>query len=154
MSQQILNYVEQGSMKSEPPQFEVGDTVDVHTLIIEGEKQRVQVFTGTVLSRVGGGTNEMFTVRRIVNGEGVERIFPVHSPAVSKVEVRRSGVVRRAKLHYLRDRVGKATRLADKAQAKRAAASKNDATKTAKAKAAAKGAKTRDDAAPKLAAAG
>lgn len=106
-------------MKKDVPQFEVGDTVDVHTLIREGEKQRVQVFTGTVIMRKGGGINETFTVRRIVNNEGVERIYPLHSPFVQSVTVRRSGQTRRAKLFYLRKRVGKATRLAESRKPRR-----------------------------------
>ena len=114
MSQQILRHVEQSSLKPEPPQFDVGDTVDVHTRIVEGEKQRIQVFSGTVIIKTGGGISSMFTVRRIVNGEGVERIFPVHSPAVDKVEVRRGGKTRRAKLTFLRERTGKSTRLVEK----------------------------------------
>lgn len=138
MSQQILNYVEQSSLKPYPPQFVVGDTVDVHTVITEGEKQRVQVFTGTVIIKTGGGINEMFTVRRIVNNQGVERIFPLHSPAIAKVEVRRGGIVRRARLTFLRDRVGKATRLADKKQVAKAGPAKKDA----KAKKPVKGADT------------
>ncbi len=111
MSQQILKLVEQSSLKSEVPHFEIGDTVDVHCRILEGEKERIQIFSGVVIARSGSGTREMFTVRRIVQGEGVERKFPLHSPRVANVEVRRSGVVRRAKLYYLRDRVGKAVRL-------------------------------------------
>jgi large subunit ribosomal protein L19 len=111
MSQQILKLVEQSSLKSEVPQFEIGDTVDVHCRILEGEKERIQIFSGVVIARSGSGTREMFTVRRIVQGEGVERKFPLHSPRVANVEVRRGGVVRRAKLYYLRDRVGKAVRL-------------------------------------------
>jgi large subunit ribosomal protein L19 len=99
--------------------FAVGDTVDVHTKIIEGEKERIQVFSGTVIMRKGRGINETFTVRRIVNNEGVERIFPVHSPFISKVTVRRSGESRRAKLFYLRNRVGKAVRLTEKRKAKK-----------------------------------
>jgi large subunit ribosomal protein L19 len=111
MSQQVLKLVEQSSLKSEVPHFEIGDTVDVHCRILEGEKERIQIFSGVVIARSGSGTREMFTVRRIVQGEGVERKFPLHSPRVANVEVRRSGVVRRAKLYYLRDRVGKAVRL-------------------------------------------
>jgi large subunit ribosomal protein L19 len=94
-------------MKSEVPFFEIGDTVDVHTKILEGNKERIQIFTGTVIARSGGGSREMFTVRRIVAGEGVERKFPLHSPRIDKIEVKRSGIVRRAKLYFLRDRVGK-----------------------------------------------
>ena len=109
-----MNLVETASMKEAPPEFEIGDTVEVHCLIHEGEKTRTQVFTGTVIARSGSGTREMFTVRRIVAGEGVERKFPVHSPRIAKVEVKRSAVVRRAKLYYLRDRVGKAVRLKER----------------------------------------
>ena len=114
MSQQIMDLVEKTSLKSEPPVFEVGDTVDVHTRILEGEKERIQIFSGVVIGRSGSGTREMFIVRRIVAGEGVERKFPLHSPRVAKVEVKRSGVVRRAKLYFLRDRIGKATRLKER----------------------------------------
>jgi len=96
------------------PQFSVGDTVDVHTRIVEGEKERIQVFSGTVIMRRGKGINETFTVRRIVNNEGVERIFPVHTPFISKVVVKRGGETHRAKLFYLRDRVGKAVKLSEK----------------------------------------
>lgn len=113
MRNRIVEQVEQTSLKKDVPQFRVGDTVDVHTRIIEGEKERIQVFGGTVIMRKGAGINETFTVRRIVNNEGVERIFPVHSPFISKVVVRRSGETRRAKLFYLRDRVGKAVRLTE-----------------------------------------
>lgn len=114
MSQQIMQLVEKACIKDEPPQFEIGDTVDVHTKILEGEKERIQVFSGTVIARSGSGTREMFVVRRIVAGEGVERKFPVHSPRIDKVVVKRSSVVRRAKLYYLRDRVGKAVRLKER----------------------------------------
>lgn len=111
MSQQILKLVEKSSLKADVPYFEIGDTVDVHCRILEGEKERIQIFSGVVIARSGSGTREMFTVRRIVQGEGVERKFPLHSPRVANVEVKRAGVVRRAKLYYLRDRVGKAVRL-------------------------------------------
>lgn len=114
MSQDIMNLVESSSLRDEPLQFEIGDTVDVHTKILEGNKERIQVFSGTVIARSGGGAREMFTVRRIVAGEGVERKFPVHSPRIAKVEVKRSSVVRRAKLYFLRDRVGKAVRLKER----------------------------------------
>jgi len=114
MSQQLMSLVEQTGMKQELPYFEIGDTVDVHCRILEGEKERIQVFSGVVIARSGSGTREMFTVRRIVQGEGVERKFPLHSPRIAKVEVKRSGVVRRAKLYYLRDRVGKAVRLKER----------------------------------------
>jgi large subunit ribosomal protein L19 len=94
--------------------FEIGDTVDVHQRILEGSKERIQIFQGVVIARRGEGLQEMFTVRRIVQGEGVERVFPLHSPKIAKVEVKRTGEVRRAKLYYLRDRVGKATRLRER----------------------------------------
>jgi len=118
MANRIVEAVEQSSLKKEVPQFSVGDTVDVATRIIEGEKERIQVFSGTVIARKGRGINETFTVRRIVNNEGVERIFPVHSPFIATVTVRRSGETRRAKLYYLRQRVGKAVRLTDKRREK------------------------------------
>jgi len=114
MSQELMNLVEQTSMKKDPPHFEIGDTVDVHTKILEGEKERTQIFSGTVIARSGSGTREMFTVRRIVAGEGVERKFPLHSPRISEILVKRSSVVRRAKLYFLRDRVGKAVRLKER----------------------------------------
>src|SRR3954463_419780 len=119
MINRILENVEKPHLKAEPPQFDIGDTIDVHTRIIEGDKERVQVFSGTVIMRKGKGINETFTVRRIVNNEGVERIFPVHSPFVAKVVVRRGGESRRAKLFYLRDRVGKSVRLTEKRKVKR-----------------------------------
>jgi large subunit ribosomal protein L19 len=116
MSQQLMDLVEQTSMKAKDdvPQFDVGDLVDVHTKILEGEKERIQIFSGTVIARSGSGTREMFIVRRIVAGEGVERKFPLHSPRIAKVDVKRSSIVRRAKLYFLRDRVGKAVRLKER----------------------------------------
>jgi large subunit ribosomal protein L19 len=115
----LITHVEQNYLKKDVPQFHVGDSVDVHTRIIEGEKERIQVFSGTVIMKKGRGINETFTVRRIVNNEGVERIFPLHSPFVSKVVAKRSGETRRAKLFYLRQRVGKATRLSEQRRAKK-----------------------------------
>ena len=135
MSQQLIEAVESANLaaiekkrqeaaekdnikiaEKEVPQFEIGDTVDVHTKIIEGEKERIQVFSGVVIARSGSGNREMFSVRRVVPGtnEGVERKFPVHSPRIAKVVVKRSGVVRRAKLYFLRDRIGKAVRLKER----------------------------------------
>src|SRR5687767_15641805 len=119
MTNKILEQIESAHLKKDVPQFAVGDTVDVHTRIVEGEKERIQIFSGTVIMRKGRGINETFTVRRIVNNEGVERIFPVHSPFVASVTVRRGGKVRRAKLFYLRTRVGKSTRLTEKRKGKR-----------------------------------
>jgi large subunit ribosomal protein L19 len=114
MSQQILEMVEKSSLKAEVADFAIGDTVDVHTKILEGDKERVQVFTGVVIARSGSGSREMFTVRRIVANEGVERKFPLHSPKIEKIEVVRSGEVRRAKLYYLRERTGKSVRLKER----------------------------------------
>jgi len=108
---EILDFVESQSLKKEVPHFEIGDTVDVHCRIREGDKVRTQIFTGTVIAREGRGVNETFTVRRIVNNEGVERKFPLHSPNVLDIRAIRSGRTRRAKLYYLRQRTGKAVRL-------------------------------------------
>lgn len=114
MKTELLEHVESKSLKSEIPHFEIGDTVEVHYKIKEGDKERIQVFTGTVIARKGRGINEKFTVRRVLNDQGVERIFPIHSPNVEKVVPTRSGKTRRAKLYFLRDRVGKAVRLAQR----------------------------------------
>ena len=114
MRNELFDVIESGNLREEPLQFEIGDTVDVHCKIQEGNKERIQVFSGVVIARKGGGISETFTVRRIVAGEGVERIFPVHTPKIAKLEVKRHGRVRRAKLYYLRERVGKATRLAER----------------------------------------
>ncbi|MGH7128394.1 MAG: 50S ribosomal protein L19 [Planctomycetaceae bacterium] len=111
---ELIKQVEQSSYREQPLEFEIGDTVDVHTRILEGNKERVQVFNGVVIARRGSGMRETFTVRRIVGGEGVERTFPLNSPKIAKLEVVRHGRVRRAKLFYLRGRVGKATRLTER----------------------------------------
>ena len=113
MKNRLLELVEKSQMK-EVAKFAIGDQVDVHQRILEGQKERVQVFSGTVIGRRGEGMRASFTVRRIVQGEGVERVFPLHSPKIAKVEVKRTGQVRRAKLYYLRKRVGKATRLRER----------------------------------------
>ncbi|MBI5725868.1 MAG: 50S ribosomal protein L19 [Planctomycetes bacterium] len=113
MSQQLIDKVNARYMRKDNPDFTIGDTVDVSVRIIEGDKERTQVFSGVVMGRRGSGMSEMFTVRRIVNNEGVERTFPLHSPKVSGINVTRGGKVRRAKLYYLRKRVGKSTRLKD-----------------------------------------
>jgi large subunit ribosomal protein L19 len=105
-----LEEIERKFMKKELPEFRIGDVVDVHIRIKEGEKERIQVFTGTVIARKGSGIRQNFTVRRIVAGEGVERVFPIHSPILTTIEVKRPGRARRAKLYYLRERVGKATK--------------------------------------------
>ena len=110
----IRELVEKPAIKPERlTAFKIGDTVDVHVKIVEGEKERVQIFSGIVIARDGGGLNESFTVRRLVGSEGVERVWPLHSPSIDKIEVKKSGKVRRAKLYYLRERVGKATRVAE-----------------------------------------
>ncbi len=111
MSQELIAIVEKNCLRSKVPAFHVGDTVDVHTRIREGAKTRTQIFNGVVIARSGGGINESLTVRRIVNNEGVERIFMLHSPLVLDIKVNRRGKVRRAKLYFLRDRIGKARRL-------------------------------------------
>jgi large subunit ribosomal protein L19 len=102
----VIDKIEQEQFKS-VAKFNVGDTIKVHTRVVEGDKERIQVFTGIVIGRKGSGLNENFTVRRISYGEGVERVFPLHSPRIAKVEVERAGHVRRAKLNYLRNRQGK-----------------------------------------------
>ena len=100
--------------KRELAEFQIGDQVDVHQRILEGGKERTQVFSGVVIARRGEGMRESFTVRRIVQSEGIERTFPINTPKIAKIEVKRTGAVRRAKLYYLRDRVGKATRLRER----------------------------------------
>ncbi len=114
MSEKLMRLVEKTSMKEDAPKFDIGDTVDVHCRILEGDKERIQIFNGVVIARAGSGTRATFTVRRIVQSEGVERKFPLHSPRIAKVVVQRSAVVHRAKLYYLRDRVGKAVRLRER----------------------------------------
>jgi large subunit ribosomal protein L19 len=123
MSQQLLNLVEKSSLKADVPDFKIGDTVDVHTRILEGEKERIQIFSGVVIARAGSGSRETFVVRRIVAGEGVERKFPLHSPKIAKIEVKRSGIVHRAKLYYLRERIGKAVKLRERRGEKEGASS-------------------------------
>ena len=110
----IIRNIEAAQLKAEVPEFRVGDTVRVHALIKEGNRERVQVFEGTVLKRQGGSSRETFTVRKNSNGIGVEKTWPLHSPHVVKVEVIRRGKVRRAKLNYLRDRVGKAAKVKER----------------------------------------
>jgi large subunit ribosomal protein L19 len=122
--------VEAAAAKKDITPFRIGDQVEIHQRILEGQKERIQVFSGVVIARRGAGMRETFTVRRIVQGEGVERIFPLHSPKIAKIEVKRTGRVRRAKLYYLRDRVGKATRLKER----RVKESDNGVTKKKKAK--------------------
>ena|SRR5688572_4129662 len=125
MNQALLDKIEKEQYRKELLKFGVGDSVRVHTKVVEGDKERIQIFSGVVIGRRGRGLNEMFTVRRISYGEGVERIFPVNSPRVEKIEVERHGDVRRAKLTYLRKRIGKGATLVkerEKATAPTAAA--------------------------------
>lgn len=103
----IITKIEQEQMKKEVPDFKPGDTVKVHTRVVEGDKERIQIFSGIVIDRAGRGLGQAFTVRRISYGEGVERVFMLHSPRIAKIEVEKYGLVRRARLNYLRDRVGK-----------------------------------------------
>jgi len=155
MQNRLLELVEQSSMKTTVPKFEVGDTVDVHVRILEGEKERIQVFNGVVIAKSGTKTREMFVVRRIVQGEGVERKFPVHSPRIADIVVKRSGKVRRAKLYFLRERSGKAVRLKERFAGGKATAEEAKAAKAEKraTRAAAKKAKAEAAAAAATAAA-
>ncbi|MEI8294370.1 MAG: 50S ribosomal protein L19 [bacterium] len=112
----ILHKIESEQLKSDTTPFQVGDTIKVHTRVVEGDKERIQIYSGIVIGRKGAGINENFTVRRVSYGEGVERVFPIHSPRIAKIEVERRGAVRRAKLNYLRSRKGKsATTVKDRA---------------------------------------
>ena len=111
MSQALFDKIEAEQFRKTPAKFNVGDTVRVHTKVVEGDKERIQIFTGVVIGMRGRGLNSTFTVRRISYGEGVERVFPLHSPRIDKVEVERQGIVRRAKLTYLRKRLGKGATL-------------------------------------------
>lgn len=120
MTHPVIEALNQEHQKEKVDDFVVGDTVDVHVRIVEGEKERIQIFTGTVIARGGRGINESITVRKVVQGEGVERVFPLHGPRVEKIEATRRGRVRRAKLYYLRDRVGKGIRLKEETRVKRA----------------------------------
>jgi len=110
----VLLEVEKPSLKSDVPAFSPGDSVRVHVKVREGEKERIQVYAGVVIARRGGGVRETFTVRKISGGIGVERVFPLHSPVIDRIEVERKGAVRRAKLYYLRARKGKAARIDEK----------------------------------------
>ncbi|HTL74011.1 MAG TPA: 50S ribosomal protein L19 [bacterium] len=111
MNQALLNKIHSEQFRKDDAKFNVGDSVRVHTKVVEGDKERIQIFAGVVIGKRGGGLNETFTVRRISYGEGVERIFPINSPRVDKIEVERHGEVRRAKLTYLRKRIGKGATL-------------------------------------------
>lgn len=118
MNQALLDKIESEQFRKDRAEFGVGDSVRVHTKVVEGDKERIQVFSGVVIGKRGHGLNETFTVRRISYGEGVERVFPLHSPRVDKIEVERQGHVRRAKLTYLRKRLGKGATLVKEREAR------------------------------------
>src|SRR5271169_3603635 len=118
MNQALLKKIESEQFRKDDSKFAVGDSVKVHTKVVEGDKERIQIFSGVIIGKRGTGLNETFSVRRISYGEGVERIFPLHSPRVDKVEVERHGQVRRAKLTYLRKRLGKGATLVNEKQEK------------------------------------
>src|SRR5688572_2659641 len=135
MSQALFDKIESEQFRKTPARFNVGDTVRVHTKVVEGDKERIQIFTGVVIGMRGRGLNSTFTVRRISYGEGVERVFPLHSPRIDKVEVERQGVVRRAKLTYLRKRLGKGATLVKEKESRGGPASAVKATAAKKEKA-------------------
>ncbi|WP_163971205.1 50S ribosomal protein L19 [Oceanobacillus halotolerans] len=112
--QQLIEEITKDQLRTDHPDFRPGDTVKVHVKVVEGSRERIQVFEGVVIKRQNGGISETFTVRKLSYGVGVERTFPVHSPRIAKIEVSRRGIVRRAKLYYLRDRVGKAARIKER----------------------------------------
>jgi large subunit ribosomal protein L19 len=124
MNQALLKKIQSAQFRKDDAKFNVGDSVRVHTKVVEGDKERIQIFSGVVIGKRGGGLNETFTVRRISYGEGVERIFPLHSPRVDKIEVEREGQVRRAKLTYLRKRIGKGATLVKEKEEKAVAVAK------------------------------
>ena len=124
MNQALQLKIESAQFRKDDAKFNVGDSIRVHTKVVEGDKERIQIFSGVVIGKRGTGLNETFTVRRISYGEGVERIFPLHSPRVDKIEVERQGDVRRAKLTYLRKRIGKGATLVKELDTKTAAAAK------------------------------
>ena len=107
----VIDRIEKAQLRDDLPDFGIGDTIRVYIKIKEGEKERIQPFEGTVIAKSGSGSNETFTLRRVLYGEGVERVFPIHSPRIDKITIQREGVVRRAKLYYLRDKVGKKARV-------------------------------------------
>jgi large subunit ribosomal protein L19 len=129
MNQALLKKIESEQFRKDEPKFNVGDTVRVHTKVVEGDKERIQIFPGVVIGKRGTGLNETFSVRRISYGEGVERIFPLHSPRVDKIEVEREGQVRRAKLTYLRKRIGKGATLVKEKEEKGAITTPRSAAK-------------------------
>lgn len=142
MQHQLLELVEKKHVKTDVPPFQIGDTVIVQQKLLDGAKERVQAYEGQVIARSGAGVRETITVRRIVQGEGVERIFPIHSPRIARIEVKRAGMVRRAKLYYIRDRIGKAVKI--KEDTKRQQALDTAAVTAAKELAASKAAQARE----------
>lgn len=138
MKHRFLHLVEQVHVKSDVPDFQVGDTLVIHQKLLDGAKERIQTFEGDVIARSGSGIRETMTLRKIIQGEGVERIFVVHSPRIARIEVKKAGKVRRAKLYYIRDRVGKAVKIKGdiKRQVKLDVAAKSAAEEAAKAAAA------------------
>ena len=124
--QSLLRNVVQDQLKKDPKSFEIGDTVKIYQKITEGTKTRIQIYEGTVIARKHGGVNETFTVRKVVKNLGIEKVFPLHSPLVDKIEVLRHGKIRRAKLYYLRDRIGKKQRLKDRIVRKDTKANKSE----------------------------
>jgi large subunit ribosomal protein L19 len=132
---QKINLVTASQLRSDIPDFKAGDTVNVHLKIIEGGKERVQIFSGVVIQRKNSGITETFTVRKISEGVGVERIFPIHSPRISKIEVLKRGDVRRARIYYLRNLIGKAARIGEEKEKIDSPAEKPEAKTKAKAKA-------------------
>lgn len=127
----IVQKLEQKQMKKNPGEFRVGDTIRVHTRVIEGEKERIQIFDGTVIARKGTGISETFTVHRVKYGEGMERVFPLHSPRIAKIEVVKGGAVRRAKLYYLRGTSGKAAKVKGRMMVRKEANSQTEAVQSA-----------------------
>lgn len=144
MNQALLDKIEAEQYRKGSGKFEIGDTVRVHTKVVEGDKERIQIFSGVVIGRRGHGLNCTFTVRRISYGEGVERIFPLHSPRIDKVEVERKGSVRRSKLTYLRSRIGKGATLVKEKEGRMAAKSGDASSAEARAEKPAKPAKTEE----------
>lgn len=123
---QVVQKLEQQQMKKNPGDFQVGDTIRIHTRIVEGEKERIQIFTGTVIARKGHGLSETFSVHRVAYGEGMERVFLLHSPRIAKIEVIKEGVVRRSKLYYLRGTSGKAAKVKGRLRGRKTTAAAND----------------------------
>jgi len=139
MQSKFLQSVEDKHKKADVPDFKVGDTVVIHQKLLDGQKERIQTFEGDVIARNGAGVKEMMVVRKIVQGEGVERIFLVHSPRIAKIEIKKAGMVRRAKLYYIRDRVGKAVRIKPDTKRQQALAAANTTAAAAKEQQAAEG---------------